>query len=333
MPTEETLGKLKYVIEADSSGVKKAVSESSGEFEKLADTSEKSGERVGGALESVGQKMEDSTAGLRKLSGAVSSSVGIFTALTGAVTGLAGVLLLLKNRQDAARESARQQTKAYGDLFRAVQEFESTTFETAKAAEDAYQGILESIDAQNKVVEQSRLNALAATAKQIESEKILEGRFRETTAAMTDRNTVLDAQRDIYEKIANDVEKLIQDQNISLLPDDEQLKAQAERQKRILIETFGGVGLPDGLLDEALQNIDRIAERQRAQEQERQRIADEAQARREDEADRRSADRIQRETEAITSALNSITSSDFVTRLDSIAQAIKDGNRNIQRLK
>lgn len=333
MADPNVIAETKVVIGADISGVKNAIPEVKKELQDAGDAAETTGTRMSGAFGDVGQKIEDSTAGLRKFTGALSSTVGAVTAVTGAITGLAGILLLLKNRHDAAEEAARKQRSAYNDLIESINEYSSTAVTSTKEAEEGFRRVAEAIDAQNGVVERARLDALFATARQVEAEKVLEGQIADTKEAYRLRTeaVVEDARRQA--EAIEQISELLETQRISLLPDDQKLQADAERQKRIIQDAFSGIVLPPNLLEDALANIDRITQKQLEAERERQRIADEAQAAREAEADRRSQERAQREVETIRQGLESITAGEFTTVLESIPRVLQDVSSKLGRLK
>jgi hypothetical protein len=331
MASPNEIAEVSVGVKADLSDLKRVGPEIRETFQDAGNVADNTGERIGGAFERAGKKIEDSTAGIRKFSGALSSTVGAITAVTGAVTGLAGVLLLLKNRHDAAQQASQQQTRAYHDLTRAIQDYEAEAVKSTEQVEESTFRVLRAIDAQNNTIERSRLDALAATVQQIEQEKLLEAQIVRTQQAAEKASKVeLEARRTQAAAIRELVE-LLDQQRISLLPDDQKLKADAERQKRIIEETFSeiGVNLPEGLVDQALRNVDLITEKQLAAERERQRIADEAQAKREAEADRRNAERIRQ----IQEAMSSITSGDFVATLEAIPRALKEVSTGVRRLK
>lgn len=233
MADPNVIAETKVVIGADISGVKNAIPEVKKELQDAGDAADVTGTRMSGAFGDVGQKIENSTAGLRKFTGALSSTVGAVTAVTGAFTGLAGILLLLKNRHDAAEESARKQRAAYNDLIETIDDYSTTAVASAKEAEEGFRRVVDAIDAQNGVVERSRLDALFATARQIEAEKVLEGQIGDTREAYRKRSDAVleDAKRQT--EAINQLNELLETQRISLLPDDEKLQADAERQKRI----------------------------------------------------------------------------------------------------
>ena len=71
---------------------------------------------IANALEGVGQKLEDNTAGARKFTGALSSMVGSLTAVTGIATALVGVLVLLDKALNDKARVAREATETVNDL-------------------------------------------------------------------------------------------------------------------------------------------------------------------------------------------------------------------------
>lgn len=319
-------------IEADISDVQKKVPEAKQKIKSLGDESAATGKKIGDSFEDAGERIEKSTAGIRKFTGALSSTVGAITAVTGAATGLAGVLLILKNRHEQAEQAAALQSSAYNELTRTLNDYRNQEVSNIEEAEEAFTRVAKAIDAQNGVIKRSRLDSLFATARQIEEEKRLEAQVNQTKDAYAKRGDAIREDARIQREAIESITSLVENQEISLLPDTEQLKAKAEQQKRVLQETFKNIILPEGLLDSALDNIDKITAKQLEAEQQRQRIADDAQRRRDDEADRRSQERAQREIQIITDGLNSLTNSDLITTLEAIPQALRGINNNIGRL-
>lgn len=318
-------------VKADLSDLKRIGPEAESELNKAGNAADNAGERIGSAFSRAGEKIEETTSGFRKFSGALSSAVGAITAFTGAATGLAGVLLLLKNRHEAAEEATRKQRSAYNDLIRTVNDYRDEQVKSNEQVEKSTLSVLKAIDAQNGQIERGRLDALAATVTQIEQEKLLEAQIVRTQEAASRASEVdIEAKRKQADAIRELVD-LLDQQRISLLPEDQQLQADAERQKRIIEEAFSniGVNIPDAFVEQALRNVDLITKRQLDAERERQRIADEAQAKREAEADRRNQQRI----DQFSRALDSFAGSDFVTTLESIPQILKETNNKLGRLK
>lgn len=321
-------------IKGDISDLKPTVQEAKREIEGVGDSADKTGQQVGTAFETAGKKIEDSTSGIRKFSGALSSTVGAITAVTGAVTGLVGILLILKNRSEENEAQTRRQNKAFNDLSRAVDEYRETAVTSAEDAEKAFSRVVGAIDAQNGQLERSRLDALFARAKEVEEEKRLQGALLDTQKIYEERSKVIADANSRQIDAVRQLQDLIADQTLSLLPDDQQILAQASRQRQIIEDAFSnlGVAIPDDLLQTALENIDKITQKQLDAERERQRIADEGQAKREAEADRRSQDRVQKEIEALRDGLNSITG-DFTTVFNELATGLRDVADATSRLK
>jgi len=300
-----------------------------------AKASEKTGGSINAVFGKVGETLEKSTSGVRKFVGSLSSTVGVVTGMVGAVTGLIGVLSLLKRSQDAAAEAAKKQSRATNDLIDQLNDYRDAVVTSTKESEEAFRSVVKAIDAQNDVVERSRLDALFLTAKEIKAEKDLEAQIAQTQAVYEERSRVEQEARAKQIEGTNRLNELLEAQRISLLPDDEQLQAQAERQKKIILDTFGGLGvvIDDDLIAEALRNIDRITEKQLEAEREKQRIADEAQRARDAESAAKQIESAQRAAEAFARGLDGIFGADFTTRLDNLTAAVRDGNNAIRRLK
>lgn len=329
------IAKAYVVIEPDLSALKSVGTQVKTELKGAGEAADQAGDQMSSAFERAGKRIEDSTAGIRKFAGALSSTVGVLTAVTGAITGLAGVLLLLKTRQEDAQQKALDAARAYNSLSLAVEEYRNTVVKSGDDVGKSTRDILSSIDSQQKAIGKARADALAATVIQIEQEKLLQAQIAETQAAYERASEADLAAKQRQTNAIQAIVDLLEQQQISLLQDDDKLIAQANRQKRIIEETFStlGVNLPAGFLDQALRNVDTITQRQIDAERERQRIADEAQAKREAEADRRSQERAQREIETLQRGLDEIANSDFLGTFNGLVQALRDIDSSVGRLK
>jgi hypothetical protein len=357
MAGPEEIAKAKITIEGDASGAKKATEDVIGDLEGVGDASDNASQRVSGGFAKAGEAIESSTSGVRKFVGALSSVagvatglVGIFGLVSGAVLGFKAVLDklggdgkkdaplpkttdLMQKLADSARGVDRAMAESGGfvnlqnRLKDARKELEDAqrvlTFEGRVAGEDTVQRVADAQAEVNQLIQQS--NDLLKTY----------GESQERAAQQAiDAAKMQEAEITKQADAIRQLQELIAEQTISLLPDDQQILAQATRQRQIIEDAFRnlGVAIPDDLLQTALENVDRITQKQLDAERERQRIADEAQAQREAEADRRSQDRVQREIETLREGLNSITG-DFTTVFNELASGLRDVADSTARLK
>jgi len=333
MPSDNEIAKAKITVEADVSGVKAAISDAKSEVGSMADDIEESAARGAGAFDSMGSKIDSSTAGVRKFSGAISGAVGAVTSLLGVLGVLISVLTtliaLLKRKSERLKE-LRKNYKSIQDQIddfsvgNALDEFEKFEHQINRQIDD----LVKEGKIRKEAAETLRAQAQAAADLRREQEKQEESAKR---GALRQQQQLADAK--LYTAAIKELQGIIEQQEISLLPSDDQLQADAERQKKILQDAFSGFLLPDGLIEQALANVDRITQKQLEAERERQRIADEAQRQREAEADRRSQERAQREVETIRQGLRSITAGEFTTVLQSMPRILQEVATKLGRLK
>lgn len=333
MAGPEDIAKAKITVEADVSGVKNAVSDAKSEIGSMADDVESSSKRASGALESMGTKIDNSTAGMRKLTGAISGAVGAVTSLISVFGILASVLTTLIALFKRKAERIKELSDNYENLRTQIEDF------SLGSAIDEYERFEKQINRNiDSLLEEDKITKLAAEGlKRLAAEAANVRRERDqdiesANKRMQRHHEELAAVRALGDAI-RELDSLIESQEISLLPPDDQLLADAERQKRLLQDAFSRFALPEGLLEEALANVDRITQKQLEAERERQRIADEAQRQREAEADRRSQERAQREVETIRQGLQSITAGEFTTVLQSIPRILQEVSTRLGRLK
>jgi len=107
------VGEARVDVTADTSQLKRGLDEARSDVNQFGTDAEAAGKKAGGAFEDVGSKIDGSTAGARKFSGAISGAVGAATALVGAFTAIvglvalatAGVVALAKSLKDARSDT------------------------------------------------------------------------------------------------------------------------------------------------------------------------------------------------------------------------------------
>lgn len=109
MPSDHDIGKAQIRLEVDASRVKQQLDEAKAEVTQSTEKIERDvKDKVGGGFEEAGKKIEDSTRGVRKFSGAISSTVGTLTSLLGAATAIFGVVKLLERATDNIQGQAER---------------------------------------------------------------------------------------------------------------------------------------------------------------------------------------------------------------------------------
>lgn len=333
MTSPNEIAKAKVTIEADNKAAVEAIKETVDRTEDLGDAAEGVSNRVGGAFESMGTKIDKSTAGVRKFTGAISGAVGAVTAMIGVFgvlsSAISGLLILYRKKSERLEELR----SSYEDIKTQIDDFDlSGTLDEFEKFEHQINKNVDSLVEQNKITEAAAESLRKQAAIVAENRREL-ARAEQSEVKRLERNA---RELELIRKrgaAIQELNRMIADQNVELLPSEDQIVARAELAKKRLEEAFSSFVLPEGLLDQAFENVDELARRQIEAEQERQRVADEAQRRRDDEADRRSQERAQREVEIIRAGLESLTNSDFITTLESIPKALGEMTNTVRRLK
>ena len=120
----DEIGRAKIVVEADTEGVKASISDAKEEIKSAGSAGEQAGNQIGGGFKSAGEKIEESTEGVRKFAGAISSTVGILTGLTGAFTVLISLATAFgRSMLTAAKETGIANQK-FTDMQRSILELD-----------------------------------------------------------------------------------------------------------------------------------------------------------------------------------------------------------------
>lgn len=333
MPDQNEVGRAKIVVDVDASGVQQAVDDAKQSVEEMGDAAESTGSRVDGAFGRVGTKIEESTAGARKFTGAISGAIGAVTGLVSAFTILStliGALIALFSRKAERVEVLKE---SYESLRQEISDY------SVDPLLDEYEKFERAANRQIDILlEEGKLLDIGAESLRKQAEEAANLR-RELDKKSTSDETRTRRQAEELElirkrgEIIRQINESTELQEIELLPTEERIRAEAERKKDAIRDAFSAFIPDEEAISKAFDAIDRATQKQIDAEIERQRIADEAQSRREAEADRRSRERAQREVDILREGLNGIFSADFTTRLDSIAQALKEGNNAVRRLK
>jgi hypothetical protein len=365
MAGPEEIGKAKITVEADTSGIKASMADAKKEVEGVGDAANKSASKVSSSFTRAGEAIESSTSGVRKFVGALSSVAGVATGLLGVLGLVTGAVLALKSGLESLGgdgDKDKPLPKA-GELLDDLAD-KASGLDKALSSSPGFVALLEQIEAlETRIASLNRLASGAGSAgvgaggqsildiqdqiskaeDELQSkikqrgdllEKIARGEERAKEEAeaklQAERESLAIAQK--QESAIKSIQDILSEQGLSLLQDDQQFLAQAERQKAVLEDLFRGLA-PDDLVNQALENVDLILERQLEGERERQRVADEAQRARDAESAARQVEAAQRAAQSFADALNGVFGADFTTRLDTIAGAIERNTNGLGRLK
>ena len=366
MPGPETIGEVEIKVGANTSGLKASISDAKKEVEEVGDAAEKTSGKVSGAFTKAGEAIETSTSGVRKFVGALSSVAGVATGLVGVFGLVTGAVLSFKTmlegisgkggEEDAPLPKATELMKKLADSARGVDKAmaESVGFvklqerlkEANKELEDAqrllkFEGSIAGEETIQRVADaQAEVNRLTQ-----EGNDLLKtyADNRERAARVAEEEAEREAERaraeeESIKKRAASLEslgKIAEGLSISLLPEDEQIRANAELQIKELerIAKEGGIDSDDFILRAAITAVEEIREKNLEAIREQERIKDEAQRARDAESAAKQIESAQRAAEAFARGLDGIFGADFTTRLDNLTAAVRDGNNAIRRLK
>jgi len=333
-----------------------------------AKASEKTGGSINAVFGKVGETLEKSTSGVRKFVGSLSSVAGVATGLisvfglvSGAVLGFKSILEsiggdgdkdkplpkvgeLLEDLANKARgvDDALQNSPGYvqtlSRIKEAKEELTALNAELARSTTPRGVGPGERSISLGRQEYEVRLDIENTKRKIVELEQqsndILKTAIDKREEAKKQEQDALD----IAKKRAASLEslgKIAEGLSISLLPEDEQIRANAELQieqlKRIAKE--GGIDSDDFILRAAITAVEEIREKNLEAIREQERIKDEAQRARDAESAAKQIESAQRAAEAFARGLDGIFGADFTTRLDNLTAAVRDGNNAIRRLK
>lgn len=321
MTTSNEIGKAKITVEADISGLKRDAADARKEVESVGDAGAKAGAQIGSAFESAGTAIESKTIGIRKFTGAISSAVGAVTGLIGVVGTAVAAITLLSRIFGEAKDKGEEFAKEMNSIAEAIEDYD-------KAANPDL-----NLRRRHDLEDQIRASKhLSSFRKQQALEEVRDiaarNKYLDELQKREDmRLKSLEAQRDVLAQIEErrraTVESLLDvaDANrISLLPTDEQIKANAEKQKQALIDAAEAASLEASsqTVKLALDSIDQLAQKQIDAVREQERLKDEAQAKRDAASAKRLKDAAERAAEAFSERLNATAGQNLTTRLDTI---------------
>jgi hypothetical protein len=336
----DPIAKASIEINADLDGLKKGVSDAKREVESAGDSGKKAGATIGDSFGQAGKKIEGATSGVRKFTGALSSTVGAVTGVVGAVGSLIAVLSILKTKSEENQEQQRKARREYIDLTDAVNKFTQATFKSEQQMADSFDALARRID-DSKTLTESRANDLFKQA--LDS---FRSRGPEINKAIRDaeRQAALDAERILNESIRNQARVIrgaIDELNEGLLPEEDQIAAKYERIFSKILRAIQQSNIDpleaQGLLDQARDAVD--AKKKAEMDAFDERMAREEKA--EKEKAKRVADQYQRElTRAFDAASASLISafggeggdfSSMVNAINNLSAQVQEAGQNGRR--
>ena len=357
--SEASWGKAKksassYLSEFKVVDFRKVTQEIKQELDEVGTTGDISGRRLTGAINKAGDAFTENTRKITAFQTKLTAALGVVTGITGAVALAAGGFIKFGQAMLAAAKEAGRVRDAVKDLRDTIDEFDPTSAVSGiNDLTKQYGALLEQIQSANLPLEETmalwdrldkNLKSAKATAREIRFDEA-EKSARSAASALENISDQINASI----SATPELDSAWRDYSKTM----EEINRQVDRLREGERELFGSgrlseanelLGLRRQLYKEAVDaaneqlelRLQGIAEEEqlRAKEQDdRLRKEREAMEAVEAEKDRRSQERVQRETDAIRRALESITSGDFVTTLEAIPRALKEVSNGVRRLK
>lgn len=319
MPSSDEIGKAKIVVEADVTGLKKDLKDAKSNVEDFGNEAESSSNKAADGLKGVGSAADSVAAKLSKVT-------GIIGAFAAAITGVVNAFNALKEYFRDGEELADEFKKGIDSIGNAE-----------GALEKLNQKIIE-VGAELNRLESSPLTIFGRNKEQIEEE--LEA-LRKTRLSIS-RQVKIQREREAKETADAFIEaaKKIQEQvEISLLPSEEQVRANAEIQKQQLIKAAeeARVEIDNAALQSALDAIDRKAkaeiEAERKVVAERERLENERIEKQAEREAKMLAAAIERELTGVFAALTTSFGTGFTTQLGAITGKIDEAVDELRKVK
>lgn len=319
MPSSDEIGKAKIVVEADVTGLKKDLKDAKSNVEDFGNEAESSSNKAADGLKGVGSAADSVAAKLSKVT-------GIIGAFAAAITGVVNAFNALKEYFRDGEELADEFKKGIDSIGNAE-----------GALEKLNQKIIE-VGAELNRLESSPLTIFGRNKEQIEEE--LEA-LRKTRLSIS-RQVKIQREREAKETADAFIEaaKKIQEQvEISLLPSEEQVRANAEIQKQQLIKAAeeARVEIDNAALQSALDAIDRKAkaeiEAERKVVAERERLENERIQKQAEREAKALAAALERELAGVFASLTTSFGTGFTTQLGAITGKIDEAVDELRKVK
>lgn len=305
MPPEE-IGKVKYTVEADVSGVKKGLNEAKSDMQDFGNEAQASGEKASGAMSGVGDAAES-------VSSKLSKATGIVAAFAAAVTGVV-------NAYKAIAEYVRN-GETLAELFTA----DLDTVGATEASLDKINTRIQEVGSELARKEEGGIGSLLGRSKkQIEEEYESLLRRQRSISDQVRRQRQREL-KEVADQFKDQAESLSEEVSLSMLPEDRQIIAAAEKQRDALIKASVDAGIEsnNAELQMALAWIDEktkyelkkhaesLAERERREIQSADRQA------------KALAAAIRRELEGAADALFGTGGNSITTRMDTLVNELR----------
>lgn len=368
MADPNEIAKAKVTIEGDLSGLKGAVRESIDETEKLGDAAEGAGSRVDASFSKAGEKIEESTKGVRKFVGALSSVAGVATGLIGVVgllagafAGLSAILKRINGGDDEGIGKTRTNLQGLFDdvsganvsaeMFPVFLQLQEDIEETGKKVVKLRQQVSAALEGGQDTETELVFGIKNLGPKLRDAERQL-GSLLAQREAFTRRareagedageqmgDAMVAAFRQSVEQRSNFLDTIksqAESLRVSLIGDDrERIKAETD----LLLEQIERIRQASGVASDNADLASYIELIRKGEDEKLKALDDriakerQADAEREAEKDRRSQERVQREIEALRQGLESITAGEFTTVLQSIPKILQEVSSRLGRLK
>ena len=359
----DEIGKAKITVEADISHVKDSMEDIGLEAENAATKVDSSSKKMKRSLSGVGETLEKLQSGLGK----ILIPAAVLGTVSAMVTRLQAARKESKDFVDDLKSAAKQMEVFRSDLLKEragildpetesveeiykrsialqdqINEKLQVEIERRKAARQAsstvafFQEIASGKTADDLVAEASRQIAAIdkATSEAVKLRRELNKTAEEERVA-----TQKAADKERLEALKNKIDEISKEQELSLLPDDERIRANAEKQKNALIKAAEEANLEveNAKLQLVLENIDKAAERQIQKNEEIERKRAEDKEKRDREAAERTAkaaaDAMERAMAPVIASLTSSMGTSFTTQLSGISNQIDDAVRELRKVK
>lgn len=323
----DEIGRAKIVVEADTEGVSASISDAKDEVESLGDAGESAGTKVGDGFDVAGTKIDESTAGLRKFSGAITGVIGSITGLVAVGTTLVAVLVKLASKAKAAQEEAFKLAGAYADVEQSINAYDLAQQDVLDVDDEQYYATLRQIEANKELTEEYK-NQLIEKA----------GAVRESNKEVRKAKEAESAWKAYFE-----VRKTLEAEATESRIDDEELVYQARLKN--LRSAFENSGLIDTSVFKELEELEKNLHEQRLENIKKEiqaRIVAEDKAiaeneRKEREAAERAAqvaaDALERAMAPLIASLTTSFGSGFTTQLGSITNKIDEAVDELRKVK
>jgi hypothetical protein len=142
----EGLGEAKVILGADATPLKKSVQEAKTQVESLGETSVKAGADTERGFKQAGEAIEGKTAGVRKFTRALTSSIGVITGVVGSIGTLIALLTTLDRKWKEQQEAITRTNRQLEDFGNAIEDFRTKQFDSVEGLDRAFVSVARAID-------------------------------------------------------------------------------------------------------------------------------------------------------------------------------------------